>query len=151
MGSDSSPPQSASDLNAAEQDLVAAAAAGLQCDLSSRTAKKRIVRATILRALALGSHPDWRCDPHGVDLVGATVQGELLLAASQISVPIRLSGCTLDARVSVAGARTQGLELSSCTVPSIDITRAVVDGDLALFSSVVAGGISLARTQVKGG
>ena len=104
------------DLGRAEQRLVRAAATGVACDLDG--ADDRVVRGEVLAALVAGGgpvdgegRPCWAVHRIGVELVGATVEGEVDLRHAEIAAPLVLRSCRFTGRLRLDDATTSSLHL----------------------------------------
>ena len=100
--------------------------------------------ATDLRAVLLEHTRDGgpTVDPRGLRLRGARILGRLNLDYARIHYPLRLLDCLFTEGLSVRDARLQGLSLhgssaSNCSVDTVDLDGALIDGELVLSGTTI--------------
>ncbi|MBO3752888.1 hypothetical protein J5X84_43145 [Streptosporangiaceae bacterium NEAU-GS5] len=132
-------------LTAAERRLWDAFPTGAWVD-----ARGGKVRAAVIAALLLGSHPLRPGHVAGVRLSDARITGDLDLSDAVLSAKLHLVDCRLPGIVSLNDARTRGIRLRRCEVGRFRAGRATVDGLLDLSGSVVRHGVRLDNAHVTG-
>jgi len=124
-------------LKPAEQELLEACRLGIVADISKERPEAatddNTVRAAFLRFLALGGDEQAPVHEHGVQLVGAWIDGVLDMEAARILSDITIKACYFDKSPLFSRARIAGtLDLSDCDLLSFSGDFLVCDGDLLL-------------------
>lgn len=128
-------------LSAFERALVEACAKGQQCAPKGWDGKRppadsksraRIVRAELIRFLALGGDAEHPVHEEGVMLNGARITGELSLHQAQMPVRINLRLCRLDHAPNLTAAKIPELGLTGSWLPGLRADRIAVTGSMFL-------------------
>jgi hypothetical protein len=101
------------------------------------------IDATVVRDLLRGTTVK-DCDPRGLWIRGARIQGRLDLDHVEVVCPLILEACHLPAGISLVGANLPELTLLGCCIshtdrPAVDGRGMRVDGAVALRGSTVQG------------
>jgi len=136
----------------AEDALLACARQGELCVLDKH--EKPPIRASFIRFLALGGDDEVRVHEKGVDLLNATIEGQLDLTQCKDVLPLALDDCTLSSNgpVLLRDAHLTLLSLQGSTVPGgITADRATVEGSVLLRSGArIEGEIRFSGAQIHG-
>lgn len=106
------------------------------------------VRAEVIGRLLLDGPSPVAGRAPALKLVDARVTGALVLANSQLGVPVELTGCDLEAPLLLSDCRAVSIILHHCTVPQLVAERISTVGDLSLRSCKVSEGIQLQHAQI---
>lgn len=147
----------------AEQQLIDAAKRGVIAELQSTDkaandpangstwGPERTVRATVICTLATNRRQDWPVHPHGVQLKGAKIVGNLDFKADDIPHPLALLGCFVEERINFQSASAHSIFLTGSHIPGMDAnelrTRYQVSLDQAFTSK---GELSLRDAHIGG-
>lgn len=146
----------------AEQRVIAAAAAGAVCDFrvndpaaddparAKTWGAERALRADVLRALCLGLRPDWPLDPHGVQVLGARIDGALDLAAATVAVRLLFWDCAFTDAPIVRDATLKVLHLGGSRLPGLVGDGLKVEGALFLRRTRASGEVRLLGAKIGG-
>ncbi|MCK9200561.1 MAG: hypothetical protein M0P59_11675 [Gallionella sp.] len=142
-------------LKPAEQKLLEACREGTVAHISDERPKDKTedntVRAAFLRFLALGGDEEAPVHEHGVQLIGAWIEGELDMKAAKVPFGLTIRVCHFDCPPVFRGARIQGtLNLGDCQFPGFDGDRLACNGDLILDSCTSSGEVLLDRVKIDG-
>ncbi len=143
-------------LSLAEQKLLEHCRLGTVADISAERPEAatddNTVRAAFLRFLALGGDEQAPVHEHGVQLVGAWIEGVLDMEAARILSDLTIKACYFDKSPLFSRARIAGtLDLSDCDLLNFSGDSLVCDGDLLLcrcLSSFL--GVRLMNAQIGG-
>ncbi|TDQ05207.1 hypothetical protein [Labedaea rhizosphaerae] len=126
-------------LTATERAVCAAYRGGDRIDLSGLA--DAAVRGQVVAGLLTGGYPRFTGGQSRIDLVGATVTGELDLSGARIEVVASFSGCTFERPPNLEMAELVGLSLRGCTVPGLHARNLRVRSDLVLESGFTSTGV----------
>ena len=109
-------------LKPAERKLLEACQQGTVANISAERPEAanddNIVRAAFLRFLALGGDEQAPVHEHGVQLVGAWIEGGLDMVAARVPSDLFIFDCHFDSTPVFRGAKIAGtLNLGSCHLP----------------------------------
>ena len=110
------------------------------------------VRAAFLRFLALGGDVQAPVHEHGVQLVGAWIEGMLDMAAAKVPSGLVIWACHFDIIPVFRGAKIAGtLNLGVCKFPGLNGDGLVCEGNLFLRPDAIATGeVRLLGAQIGG-
>lgn len=141
-------------LKSAEQKLLDACRLGTTASISDKRPEaandENTVRAAFLRFLALGGDEQAPVHEHGVQLVGAWIEGELDMEAASVPSNLTIRVCHFDVAPMFRGATIAGtLNFGGCQLPGLAGDGLVCDGCLFLspdFSATEA--VSLIGSRI---
>lgn len=134
-------PKLPDDLTQPERDLTNACARGEFCVLGDGklppegASMSLIIRAEVIRFLALGGSDKHPVDPRGVQLFGALIDGVLDLENADVPVDLFLLQCRFNKPLILRSAQMRTVSLSGNAVPGIEGDGAILKGDLCLQDS----------------
>jgi len=135
----------------AELDLRAGDAAVDEVGAADGWGEERTVRARVIVALLLGAQQAEPGHVAALRLTGARIVGVVDLDYAEVRYHLRLKDCSIPERVYLYGARTRQVSLVGSHLPGgLEMSLAVVDGNLRLIGCRIEGGLSLAGTRVAG-
>ena len=112
---------------------------------------ERIVRAEVIRTLAIAARDDWPVHAHGVRLRGAKITGQIDFESATVAVPLWLVGCYVEQSVDLVEAKTRAIGLQGSRVAGIVADGVRIEGDLNLRDGFHASGdVRLLGAQVGG-
>ncbi|MCX7287720.1 MAG: hypothetical protein NTW20_09215 [Rhodobacterales bacterium] len=140
---------------AAEQALLAAAAAGEPCRLGDAVPDPADpgaprIRAAFLEHLVIGGSPHAPVAAAGVRLLGAVVDGPLSLNFATATGETDLRACHFTHPIAMRRARLDQLVLSGSHFPALLAEGATIEGSVFLIDSHCPGRISFATGQIGG-
>lgn len=132
-------------LRPAEKELLAACRLGNRAEIGTvrpeQSNQDNSVRAEFLRFLALGGDERAPVHEHGIQVVGAWIEGVLDLEAARVTSPLTLFICHFDAPPIFRDARIAGtLNLEGCELPGLVGNRMVCEGSIFFRNGFVATG-----------
>jgi hypothetical protein len=133
-------------LRPVERELLERAAAGDVLDLSDRAGDERQVAAVVVAHLSGGQRGPVHAK--GVQLVGATIDGQLDLQYATLTVPLRLVRCELAEGVDLVEAEAPLVDLAGCEIGvgmNADGLRA---RRLSLYEARVDGAVELRGSSI---
>jgi hypothetical protein len=133
------------DLTPSERELVQHAANGTWCDLSERDEDDRRIRAALIYELCVEGTR--KVHARGVCLKGARILESLGFESATLSVPLRLTDCTIG-QPDDSDVNAVNLEQVSC--PWISLDDCQVHGAVSATQVRVTHTLSLQRTSVDG-
>lgn len=139
----------------AEATLLAHAAAGTLCQLGATRpeatdpAAPRI-RADLLAHLISGGSAAAPVAPQGIRLIGAVIEGALVLSFTTAKGETDLRLCTFTQPVAARRARFEQLVLSGSLLPGLQAEGAEIAGSVFLLGLSATGRISLANASIGG-
>ncbi|MBO8195646.1 oxidoreductase [Streptomyces oryzae] len=113
-----------------------------------RWGPERAVRARVVARLLLDGPPPLPGRAPALKLTGCYITGHLDLANSEITVPVELQQCRLEASLLLVDCRAGLVILHRCWAPRLEATRLTVEGDLRLNESRLARGLVLAQANI---
>lgn len=126
----------------AEQRLIAAVGAGRRAHMGGAS-----VRASVLRALAIGARPDWPLQPVGLRVYDATVEGRLDLEGCTITAPVLFFQC----RFAVAeGEGRSAILIRDARLPRLGLYECTIDGGVLANRARIDTGIFMRGARVTG-
>ncbi|UZK67836.1 hypothetical protein [Sphingomonas sp. M1-B02] len=142
-------------LSAAEVQLVDACTKGDWCRLGGQrpiqATPECVVRAALIRFLALGGDSLHPVHEAGVQLQGSWISGGLRLSACDVALRLSLLDCMLDEALHGFDARLRSLNLSGSRCASLRVDRAEIAGGLTLNRGfVVDSPLSLVGARIGG-
>jgi hypothetical protein len=144
------------DLSGAERTLIKACRTGGECKRGdgklpkSRTTANAI-RPGLIRFLALGGDGKTPVHPHGVQLSGAWIAGDIDLEDCTCSRPLWLFDCRIAGEVVARGAHLPVLSLEGSRIDGLKGDRLRVEGDVFLRNGFTASGtVRLLGAQIGG-
>lgn len=138
---------------AAELKVIAAAAEGEMSDFRVGDESKddpaggaawgdeRAVRAEIVRALCVGTRPDWPVHAKGVQIRGARIAGALDVESAVLRCPLVLMDCHI----------AECAVFDRAAIPALYVLDSMVEHGIAADGLTVKGSLSLRDTTTKGG
>ena len=146
--------QNSSRCDLAERALLEACRAGevaqIGDQLPDESTDENRIRAAFLRFLVLGGDANAPIHEHGVQLMGAWIEGKFDLEGSHAPCRLDLSHCAFDAEPVLSAATIAGLSLSGSRVPGIQGDRLVCQSDVFLRSLSASGEVRLLGAQIGG-
>jgi hypothetical protein len=139
----------------AEAALLAHAAAGTPCQLSAARpdpadpAAPRI-RATLLAHLITGGSPAAPIAPQGIRLIGAVIDGPLLLSFAEATGETDLRLCAFTEAIAARRARLTQLVLNGSSFPALTCEGAEIAGSVFLVGIACPGRLSFATARIGG-
>lgn len=143
-------------LKPAEQKLLEACRLGTVANISPERPKEatdnNTVRAAFLRFLALGGDEQAPVHEHGVQLIGAWIEGELGMWAAKVPSNLTIGACRFDTTPVFRGAKIAGsLNLGSTQLPGLKGDGLACEGNLFLHPNFIATGeVRLPGAQIGG-
>lgn len=143
-------------LKPAEQKLLEHCRQGTEAPISKKRPEAatddNTVRAAFLRFLALGGDEQAPVHEHGVQLIGAWIEGELDMWAARIPSNLTIGACRFDTTPVFRGAKIAGsLNLGSTHLPGLKGDGLVCEGNLFLCPGFIAlGEVRLLGAQIGG-
>jgi hypothetical protein len=143
------------DLSSAERKILEACKKGERLNLSSERPTEKtdsnLIRASLLRFLALGG--DEKCPVHsrGVNLSGAYIEGNLDLFGTKINIPIFLVNSYFSEKVTISDSEMKTLSLAGSSIDALSGDRLSCQGGLFLrYAFLCRKFVRLAGATVKG-
>lgn len=138
-----------------EKKLLKACQAGNICALGTKCPKlashNNTIRASFIRFLALGGDEKAPVHEHGVQLLGAWIEGALDLNGTTLPVGLSLTSSNFSITPTLHDAQVHGtLNLSGSIVPGIWADRALIKGAVFLNDLSSNGEIRLLGAQIGG-
>jgi hypothetical protein len=142
-------------LSEAEQSLLSACAKGDLAEFGLERPEqqdvKNLIRAGLIRLLALKSDEKAPVHEHGIRIKGAWIDGDLDLENCQVSVELTLNSCVLDGDFILRDARTTTLVLTGSEVRTISAERLRCSSAIALNQDFHAKGeVKLTDSVIEG-
>jgi hypothetical protein len=152
-------------LREAENKLLRAAAAGdvavcgpEQGDALGEVARGRAkgtlrgrIDARVIRWLCVDPRASRHIDPKGIQVYGASIEGELDLSFTNIPFPVSLQQCAIEGQILLISAQLPTLHLGGSRVNSISADGVIVRGSVFLRDRFQANGeVSLIGAQIGG-
>ncbi|MCB6179738.1 hypothetical protein LHP98_16575 [Rhodobacter sp. Har01] len=139
----------------AERALLAHAAAGTLCQLSPTVpdpaeATAPRIRAELLAHLLTGGSPEAPVAPLGIRLLGAVIDGPLILSFSETRGETDLRLCAFTHPIAARRTRFAQLVLSGSHLPGLTAEGAEIAGSAFLLGVTVPGKLSFANAQIGG-
>jgi|ERR1019366_1907997 sRNA-binding regulator protein Hfq len=139
------------ELSAAEERVVRNAPNGTEADCSDLGGgddpakadtwpEARNVRAELTRWLCVDSAARELVDPHGVQIRGARITGELDLSFTNVLFPLALLSCRVEQALILQGAKMPLLSLEGSWTGAIDADGLKLEGDIVLRNGFHAEG-----------
>ncbi|MGI5472817.1 oxidoreductase [Streptomyces sp. CA-132043] len=151
------------DLTDPERRLWQAFATGTKVDLRDRTADgagaegdesgwgpERTVRASVIRALLLGSVEPRAGETPVVHLVGARIAGRLDLVFCEARCVLRLEECRFEQAPQLYGARLHVTGFARSHLPGLGANSITVGGHLDLMHTRISGALRLTNARIDG-
>jgi len=151
------------DLNAAERELLHAAAKGSLVDLQAGGPKlgepaqgaawgpERTVRAQVLAELLTGQRTSAHTPLRAVKLRGARITGVLDLEATELVCPLLLTDCHFEEPVNFREATSPAIRLPGCHMPGLTAEQLHITGNMELNHGFAAAGqVSLTGGRIGG-
>jgi len=102
--------------------------------------KDRTIRAEFLNRLFLERPDDWTIHPHGLEIEGALITGNVGLVFAQIPAPIQFVKCRFDSPSTLDNATLPILMFRGCHLPGLSVQRATIKGNVFLDQGFTASG-----------
>jgi hypothetical protein len=153
------------ELNRAEKKIVTALTSGAIAELSAERPTKataiNTIRTAALREIVIGkhlAHTDW--DPHGLQIKGAFIDGDLDLKSVRLDRPILLEACKINGKLIIAQANlySLGLQGSQCSGiygGGVHVARSLMftngfqcDGELDLINANIGANLNLGKARI---
>lgn len=109
------------------------------------------IRSAVLRVFCMGSDPSVYVHPHGVQVIGAWIDGKLDLEGVQTSQRIALIACEIDGGVVFKGMRAQAIYLQGTHLDFLEGQRLTCSDDLHLTEDFCSrGAVNLKGAEIRG-
>ena len=127
-------------LHPAEKQLLSCAARGVACKIGTKRpalqSKTNIVRAALLRFIALGGDEENPLHDRGVELVGAWIDckdGDLDFEGARFKTSLWLHKCAVNGSILLRDAKCASISLSGSSVHGVAADRLQAKGSLFLY------------------
>lgn len=143
-------------LKPAEQKLLEACRLGIVADISAERPEAatddNTVRAAFLRFLALGGDEQAPVHEHGVQLIGAWIEGVLDMGATRVASDLTIWNSYFDSTPVFRGTKIMGtLNFGGCQLPGLFGDELACNGSLLLRRGFIATGkVRLLGAQIAG-
>ena len=132
-------------LSVPEKKLIEACGLGRVCRLGDgkrpeKAKKGNMIRAGLIRFLALGGDDEAPVHENGIWLRGAYIAGHLDLASCRCEIPLVVHGSMFSETLTIVDASIPLLSLQGSAVPGIGGDRAAIKGDVFLNNGFRASG-----------
>ena len=135
-----------------ERELIAAIASGQRAQLDGK-----IIRARVIRDLAIEIRDDWPVQPAGVRIYGAVIDGTLDLEGCTVAKPLLFFGCRFgedgedELRLQLRDTRLRRLGFYQCIIHGgLKADRSQVESAVFIQSSIVNGPVRFRGAEIGG-